>query len=426
MKGIKCILPFDGDFSSQRRTLEVLAKTSASLMGGKYSTPGTISNTALAAKRVMNLPCGLVSQAAQDLMNKTRSLHQAEPNCSIVVASSTFNNYDSMAYILNEPTPSSYLRNTCYFLFVDYMTCVAQNLSVSTKACQVTEGAFVAKPFKWKVWNVIVLDLCRMGLSEARRASRLTKMLAHRLFPDALFFIHIDGNRKLLTAPREIISTSLILPNKTFAALSHPWAHRGHLHVWDEIREVQLRGRVDDEGMIALKAQAQRMRDDNLGKIHEPKVHDMGFFAWNMQDPSMQVAMCSWFDEFNRGGTEGPDTFEKVVEEYIVVKNVDTSDEEKYLAKQLPKACIRGKKVWRQYLSLIVTLILGGKRSHLAQPQTLKNYLQIDCSFSYISRQIMSLASLLNVNKSTIDYCGLKMFTNCPELKEEKNYDVQY
>uniref|UniRef100_A0A7S3K715 TOD1/MUCI70 glycosyltransferase-like domain-containing protein n=1 Tax=Aureoumbra lagunensis TaxID=44058 RepID=A0A7S3K715_9STRA len=262
---------------------KVNLSTVESLVGGRRKGQQSL------VKDARNVRCGFMQPTDMELAH-TLSLLQQRNDCPIVLATTIFNNYDKF----NHAVPPEHAENsTCFFTFMDKATCVGQKVGTKHQ-CNISGTAF--NIFRHGVWNVVVIDVCRFRLEDIRRASRIPKMLGHRFFPEAHYFISIDAREKIMTKPTQIIQQFLIQTNKQFLAQQHP--SRSARSVYDEgnlVARVRLAAASD------IQAQLERYKNESLPNNHRPSVHEMGFFAYDLRSNDIKAMLCAWFDEYMLG-----------------------------------------------------------------------------------------------------------------------------
>ncbi|KAJ8598225.1 hypothetical protein CTAYLR_005539 [Chrysophaeum taylorii] len=243
--------------------------------------------------------CGFMGASSRDLAERLSHAQQAA-GCPIVVLTTIMNNYDKFGSTV---PPEAVEAASCYFALVDRATCETQRV---VDDCS-PGGVEVSRVDPWRVG---VVDACEWGFADLRRASRVGKMLGFRLFPHAGWFVSIDAREKLLRTPSQLVHDLLVVPEKAFVAMQHPRSTK--ISVYEE-GGVVVRSKLASREQV--EAQLARYRADGMPEDHAPRVHEMGFFAYNAKSLDMRVLMCAWFDEYMRGSVR-----DQVCWSYVVWK----------------------------------------------------------------------------------------------------------
>ena len=148
--------------------------------------------------------CGFLAPSAFDAaraMTRAASTH-----CHVVVLTAIFGALDW----LHQPRyPPKASEESCFFAFVDRES--------AAKARRTTKASLSEMP-RVGAWRLVVLD-GELPFGNARRDSRVPKMLPHRFFPSSSFCIWVDGKLQLNLQPTEAVTRYLIEPQADIAAM---------------------------------------------------------------------------------------------------------------------------------------------------------------------------------------------------------------
>ena len=160
--------------------------------------------------------CGFLSPSSFDHAAKVSAT--AGGQCDVVVLTSIIGSLDNLRQPLH--TPNGRMAD-CFFAFVDSVSsaslirqqqgggggggggggdggggggggAAAQDTSASSSAAS---SASAHQLPRVGVWRLIILDSSTLPFQNARRDSRVPKMLPHRLFPSASYCIWVDGKQ---------------------------------------------------------------------------------------------------------------------------------------------------------------------------------------------------------------------------------------
>ena len=107
----------------------------------------------------------------------------------------------------------------CYFAFVDQQSAhmllgqrPRTKASFEPDGATGVDGASMEALVTVGVWRLIVLAAEGLPYREARRNSRVPKLLVHRFFPEAAFAIWVDAKLELRMAPTDAVRRFLLAP----------------------------------------------------------------------------------------------------------------------------------------------------------------------------------------------------------------------
>ncbi|XP_021846806.2 probable hexosyltransferase MUCI70 isoform X2 [Spinacia oleracea] len=167
-------------------------------------------------KPIMKVHCGFMRNGGGDMDPK--DIEYAK-KCRFVVASGIFDGYDTPHQPINISARSQNLF--CFLMVVDEKSFDFINKNVSVRV-ETDGGHWVG------IWRLILLK--HQPYDEPRRNGKVPKILVHRMFPEALYSIWIDGKMELIVDPLLMLERYLWRGGHTFAIAQH----KHHRDVYEE------------------------------------------------------------------------------------------------------------------------------------------------------------------------------------------------
>ncbi|GJV83636.1 putative INO80 complex subunit C [Tanacetum coccineum] len=167
-------------------------------------------------KSTMKVHCGFMRNGGAEMSAKDIEYVK---KCKFVVASGIFDGYDTPHQPSNVSPRSKKLF--CFLMAVDEVSLnfIKQNVTVREDD---DGGQWVG------MWRLILLK--HPPYDEPRRNGKVPKILTHRLFPQALYSIWIDGKMELLVDPLLMLERYLWRGKHTFAIAQH----KHHKNIYEE------------------------------------------------------------------------------------------------------------------------------------------------------------------------------------------------
>uniref|UniRef100_A0A453PK03 TOD1/MUCI70 glycosyltransferase-like domain-containing protein n=1 Tax=Aegilops tauschii subsp. strangulata TaxID=200361 RepID=A0A453PK03_AEGTS len=208
--------------------------------------------------------------------------------CRVVVSSCIFGGSD----YLRRPTKSrigSYSKkNVCFIMFLDELTLTTLS----------SEGHIPDENGSIGLWRIVVVK--NLPYKDMRRAGKVPKLLAHRLFPSALYSIWLDSKLRLHADPMLIIEYFLWRKKAEYAIS----VHYDRTCVWEEVLQNK---RLNKYNHTAIDEQFYFYQSDGLVKFnasgHDPVLPSYvpeGSFIVRAHTPMSNLFSCLWFNEVNR------------------------------------------------------------------------------------------------------------------------------
>ena len=136
---------------------------------------------------------------------------QASAHCRIVVITAILGGLDMLRQPLHAPSKE---MAGCYFAFVDDAT----RQQVRPRA-QMGAAASLSLLPRAGAWSLLLLKSSELPFADARRDSRVPKMLPHRFFPAATYSVWVDAKLQLNLVPELAIQEWLVSKKVGFAAV---------------------------------------------------------------------------------------------------------------------------------------------------------------------------------------------------------------
>uniref|UniRef100_A0A0E0CRH0 TOD1/MUCI70 glycosyltransferase-like domain-containing protein n=1 Tax=Oryza meridionalis TaxID=40149 RepID=A0A0E0CRH0_9ORYZ len=203
--------------------------------------------------RNQTLHCGFV-QGPEDYPNTGFDLDENDKiymaSCRVVVSSCIFGSSD----YLRRPTKSKIgpysKKNVCFIMFLDELTLG----TLSSEGTGPDETGFIG------LWRIVVVE--KLPYKDMRRAGKVPKFLAHRLFPSAMYSIWLDSKLRLNADPMLIVEYFL-WRNKAEYAIS---VHYDRTCVLEEVLQNK---RLNKYNHTAIDEQFYFYQSDGLVKFNE-------------------------------------------------------------------------------------------------------------------------------------------------------------
>ncbi|KAI8553980.1 hypothetical protein RHMOL_Rhmol05G0060900 [Rhododendron molle] len=229
----RCLIPVADDPDKivipKRRTpsevVEQLTYITEDVVGNNGSSPPPLfgghqswlqRDESFELKSSMKVHCGFMRGGGAEMAPK--DIRYAK-NCRFVVASGIFDGYDT-PHQPSDVSPRSQ-KLFCFLMVVDEISIdfIKKNVTVREDK---DGGQWVG------IWRLIVLK--NPPYDEPRRNGKVPKILTHRLFPQALYSIWIDGKMELMVDPLLILERYLWRGKHTFAIAQH----KHHRSIYEE------------------------------------------------------------------------------------------------------------------------------------------------------------------------------------------------
>ncbi|KAJ1281040.1 hypothetical protein BS78_04G278200 [Paspalum vaginatum] len=258
------------------------------LFGG-HQSPGDREETYHAKDQTLH--CGFV-RGPDDYPSTGFDLDENDrrymATCHVAVSSCIFGSSD----YLRRPTKSrigSYAqKNVCFVMFMDELTLA----TLLSEGHMPDENGFVG------LWRIVVVK--NLPYKDMRRAGKVPKFLAHRLFPSAMYSIWLDSKLRLHADPLLIIEYFLWRKKAEYAISMH----YDRSCVWEEVLQNK---RLNKYNHAAIDEQFHFYQSDGLVKFNDsgqlpvlPSYVPEGSFIVRVHTPMSNLFSCLWFNEVNR------------------------------------------------------------------------------------------------------------------------------
>lgn len=148
------------------------------------------------------------------------------------------------------------------------------------------------------LWRIVVVK--NLPYKDMRRAGKVPKFLAHRLFPSAMYSIWLDSKLRLHADPMLIIEYFLWRKKAEYAISMH----YDRSCVWEEVLQNK---RLNKYNHAAIDEQFHFYQSDGLVKFNDsgrlpvlPSYVPEGSFIVRAHTPMSNLFSCLWFNEVNR------------------------------------------------------------------------------------------------------------------------------
>ncbi|CAM0944191.1 unnamed protein product [Alopecurus aequalis] len=208
--------------------------------------------------------------------------------CRVVVSSCIFGGSD----YLRRPTKSKISayskKNVCFIMFLDELTLATLS----------SEGHVPDENGSIGLWRIVAVK--NLPYKDMRRAGKVPKLLAQRLFPSALYSIWLDSKLRLNADPMLIIEYFLWRKKAEYAISMH----YDRTCVWEEVLQNK---RLNKYNHTAIDEQFHFYQSDGLVKFNVsgqkpvlPSYVPEGSFIVRAHTPMSNLFSCLWFNEVNR------------------------------------------------------------------------------------------------------------------------------
>ena len=285
---------FTGELSVRMRTQQLRAcgdQTSAAFRCG-FLAPSV---------RVSILPC-LLKRAVLTHAVRTQGFDAVRQRaadyadgCSTVVLTAAFGARDG----LRQPRQVPAEMEHCYFAFVDHVAAAAVlrrgRTASSTTASSLPQVG---------VWRLLTVGGNLPFGNNARRNSRVPKMLPHRFFPRAEFCIWVDAKLQLQMAPDVMLQRFLRSRGAGFAALRNLRRHTiGHEYAWISSWMCPQKGRTSPtaDACAEMKDQWRLYALEQRGAAgwqSRTAVIEGALLLLDLRDTATLCLLCNWFNEY--------------------------------------------------------------------------------------------------------------------------------
>uniref|UniRef100_A0A0E0K580 TOD1/MUCI70 glycosyltransferase-like domain-containing protein n=1 Tax=Oryza punctata TaxID=4537 RepID=A0A0E0K580_ORYPU len=232
--------------------------------------------------RNQTLHCGFV-QGPEDYPNTGFYLDENDKiymaSCRVVVSSCIFGSSDYLRRPAKSKIGPYSKKNVCFVMFLDELT-----LGTLSEGTGPDETGFIG------LWRIVVVE--KLPYKDMRRAGKVPKFLAHRLFPSAI--------KLRLNADPMLIVEYFLWRNKAEYAIS---MHYDRTCVSEEVLQNK---RLNKYNHTAIDEQFYFYQSDGLVKFNEsgkepvlPNVPE-GSFIVRAHTPMSNLFSCLWFNEVNR------------------------------------------------------------------------------------------------------------------------------
>lgn len=241
--------------------------------------------------------CGFLAPSGFDVVReKARS---ASSDCRVVVLTAIFGGADRLRQPLLEPT-----AGTCFFAFVDQ---VSAGMVQGSRTINKKKDGDLPTVGAWRLLEVPE----PMPFKDARRNSRVPKMLPHRFFPSASFCVWVDGKLELQPQPEAIIQSYLVDAGADIGAVRNLRRHTiDHEYAW--IRSMLCprpeRPKPPESDLLACHPVERQMdvyeseQSAHPGWHLETAVIEGALVLLDLRSAATQCFLCAWFNEYVRFG----------------------------------------------------------------------------------------------------------------------------
>lgn len=301
-------LPLDPDATSilgnPNRT-RLLWAADAGNFTGSWTAAVRSSQLATCGDPAQPTMCGFAAPSGFDAVRRLSS--QGGAQCSIVVLTALLGALDHLRQPLHEPSAD---MADCYFAFVDRAAAAAAIQVAGTRSQRKarTGPTREATLQRAGVWRLLTLgDDLPFG-TNARRNSRVPKMLPHRFFPQADFCLWVDAKLQLNVSPQVAVERFLRSRDAEFAALRNLRRHTiDHEHAWIDSWLCPHGSRAPAASAACESVQAQwqhytHEQEAHPGWLAQTVVIEGALLLLDLRSTATQCLLCSWFNEYVRFG----------------------------------------------------------------------------------------------------------------------------
>lgn len=208
--------------------------------------------------------------------------------CRVVVSSCIFGGSDYLRRPTKSKIGSYSKKNVCFIMFLDELTLT----TLSSEGHVPDENGSVG------LWRIVVVK--NLPYKDMRRAGKVPKLLAHRLFPSAWYSIWLDSKLRLNADPMLIIEYFLWRKKAEYAIS----VHYDRTCVWEEVLQNK---RLNKYNHTVIDEQFYFYQSDGLVKFNAsgqdpvlPSYVPEGSFIVRAHTPMSNLFSCLWFNEVNR------------------------------------------------------------------------------------------------------------------------------
>ncbi|KAL6911483.1 hypothetical protein ACP4OV_000288 [Aristida adscensionis] len=208
--------------------------------------------------------------------------------CHVAVSSCIFGSSDYLRTPTKSRIGSYSKKNVCFVMFMDELTLA----TLSSEGHVPDENGFIG------LWRIVLVK--NLPYKDMRRAGKVPKLLAHRLFASAMYSIWLDSKLRLNADPMLIIEYFLWRKSAEYAISMH----YDRSCVWDEVLQNK---RLNKYNHAAIDEQFHFYRSDGLVKFNDsgqqpvlPSYVPEGSFIVRAHTPMSNLFSCLWFNEVNR------------------------------------------------------------------------------------------------------------------------------
>ncbi|KAK9070863.1 hypothetical protein SSX86_009431 [Deinandra increscens subsp. villosa] len=229
-------------------------------------------------KSSMKVHCGFIKNGGAEMSHKDMEYVK---KCKFVVASGIFDGYDTPHQPSNVSPRSKKLF--CFLMVVDEIS-----LSFIKTNVSVRDEEWVG------IWRLILLK--NPPYDEPRRNGKVPKILTHRLFPQALYSIWIDGKMELIVDPLLLLERYLWRGKYAFAIAQH----KHHKNIYEEADSNKRRKRyarplIDRHMKIYRYEGLEPWTPLKQTRSDVPE----GAIIIREHTPLTNLFSCLWFNEVN-------------------------------------------------------------------------------------------------------------------------------
>jgi len=199
----------------------------------------------------------------------------------------------------------------CYFAFVDQQSAhmllgqrPRTKASFEPDGATGVDGASMEALVTVGVWRLIVLAAEGLPYREARRNSRVPKLLVHRFFPEAAFAIWVDAKLELRMAPTDAVRRFLLAPRAEVAAVRNLRRNTiAHEHAWIYSWMCSSPLKMQDETCTSIVRQwdtYQREQAADADWALQTSVIEGALMIYDLRSVATRCFLCNWHQEYSR------------------------------------------------------------------------------------------------------------------------------
>lgn len=202
--------------------------------------------------------------------------------CKVVVSTCAFGGGDDLYQPIGMSKAS--LQKVCYVAFWDEVTLATQEL----QGRKIGDDHYIGK------WRIVIVK--NLPFIDQRLNGKIPKMLAHRLFPNALYSIWVDSKSQFRRDPLGVLEALLWRSNSVLAISQHG----ARSSVYDEAKAVVKKNKATPE---EVEVQLTQYRLDGLPedkRFNGNKALAEASIIVREHSPLTNLFMCLWFNEVVR------------------------------------------------------------------------------------------------------------------------------